>query len=368
MSAAKIILNRADAKIGTALFLLFTTAFGQANQNTATDFVIHTKKNDRLPRLQTALPRYVQVFGLFIQATERVPDSKLLHAADIAADFLDNDRDGKPDNPAVNDELWKNRAAVVMGYNEWELERLHDRYGELFDAYALQGLFATETLPDAGPHAPNSSEFDASIEEILHIITSVGYAGVYPEVFGERKGSALANLMDTARGGYFRSVPRRYPVQAWYTYDDRSCDYGCQITEYVYWALTSLLDGQDFKNRGLDISHEWKLNTPEKLRTNNKAVVKILTKPEYKLPARLPDGKYRINRKRAAVRLNIVPFEGRLAIKTKLPPGSTASLETSTNLSTWTLSTQLPLGENHVDHPVSVQRNQMHFFRIRFDE
>ena len=235
MSTAKIILNRADAKIGTALFLLFTTVLGQANQNTATDFVIHTKMNDRLPRLQTALPRYVQVFGLFIQATERVPDSKLLHAADIAADFLDNDRDGKPDNPAVNDELWKNRAAVVMGYNERELERLHDRYGELFDAYALQGLFATETLPDAGPHDPNSSEFDASIEEILHIITSVGYAEVYPEVFGERKGSALANAMDTARGGYFRSVPRRYPVQAWYTYDDRSCDYGCQITEYVGW-------------------------------------------------------------------------------------------------------------------------------------
>ena len=97
MSTAKIILKRADAKIGTALFLLFTTALVQANQNTATDFVIHTKMNDRLPRLQTALPRYVQVFGWFIQATERVPDSKLLHAADIAADFLDNDRDGKPD-------------------------------------------------------------------------------------------------------------------------------------------------------------------------------------------------------------------------------------------------------------------------------
>ncbi|SVC23827.1 uncharacterized protein METZ01_LOCUS276681, partial [marine metagenome] len=184
------------------------TPVGQAAEP---DFKIHSGKNDRLPGLKSALPKHVQVFGLYIQATDRVPDAKLLHAADITADFLDNDRDGKPDNPKVNDKLWNERSAIVMGYDERELERLHDRYGEMFDDYALQGLYATETLPNAGPHNPKSPEFDASIEEILHIITSVGYAGVYPKVFGEHHGSELANAMDIARGGYFRTVPRRYP-------------------------------------------------------------------------------------------------------------------------------------------------------------
>ena len=137
------------------------TPVGQA---TEPDFKIHSGKNDRLPGLKSALPKHVQVFGLYIQATDRVPDAKLLHAADITADFLDNDRDGKPDNPEVNDKLWNERSAIVMGYDERELERLHDRYGEMFDDYALQGLYATETLPNAGPHNPKSREFDASIE------------------------------------------------------------------------------------------------------------------------------------------------------------------------------------------------------------
>ena len=34
---------------------------------------------------------------------------------------------------------------------------------------------------------------------------------------------------------------QKYPTDAWYTYNDESCDYGCQITEYTYWALTSIL-------------------------------------------------------------------------------------------------------------------------------
>ena len=344
------------------------TPVGQANQAAEPDFKIRSGKNDRLPGLKSALPKHVQVFGLFIQATDRVPDAKLLHAASITADFLDNDRNGKPDNPTVNDELWNERAAIVMGYDERELERLHDRYGELFDNYTLQGLFATETLPNAGPHNPKSSEFDASIEEILHIITSVGYAGVYPKVFGERRGTELANAMDIARGGYFRTVPSRYPADAWYSYDDRTCNYGCQVTEYVYWALTSLLDGQDFKNRGRDIEHEWKLNTPEKLRAKDKAVVKILTNAEYRLPTRLPDGKYQQKRKQAAVRLNIISDENRFTLNTELPVGSTAIVETTHDLLSWSLARRVPDDTALLEFPIEARLGQAQFFRLRFGD
>ena len=344
------------------------TPVGQANQAAEPDFKIHSGKNDRLPGLKSALPKHVQVFGLFIQATDRVPEAKLLHAASITANFLDNDRNGKPDNPTVNDKLWNERAAIVMGYDERELERLHDRYGELFDNYTLQGLFATETLPNAGPHNPKSSEFDASIEEILHIITSVGYAGVYPKVFGERRGTELANAMDIARGGYFRTVPSRYPADAWYFYDDRTCDYGCQVTEYVYWALTSLLDGQDFKNRGGDIEHEWKLNTPEKLRAKDKAVVKILTNAEYRLPTRLPDGKYQQKRKQAAVRLNIISDENRFTLNTELPVGSTAVVEKTNDLLSWSLARRVPDDTALLEFPIEARLGQAQFFRLRFGD
>ncbi len=368
MSAAKTNLNRAAAITGAALLFYIITPPGQANQAAEPDFKILSGKNERLPGLKSALPKHVQVFGLFIQATDRVPDAKLLHAADITADFLDNDRDGKPDNPKVNDELWNELSAIVMGYDERELERLHDRYGEMFDDYTLQGLFATETLPNAGPHNPKSSEFDASVEEILHIITSVGYAGAYPNVFGERRGSELANAMDIARGGYFRTAPRRYPASAWYSYDDRTCDYGCQITEYVYWALTSLLDGQAFKGRGENIEHEWKLNTPEKLRAKDKAVVKILTDPKYHLSTRLPDGKYRQKRKQAAIRLKIGLDESQFTLTTELPNGSTAIVETTNDLLSWSLAERVPSNTALLEFPIATKLGHAQFFRLRFND
>ena len=357
--------NRVTASICAALFYFTVTPVGQAAEP---NFKIHSGKNNRLPGLKSALPKHVQVFGLYIQATDRVPDAKLLHAADITADFLDNDRDGKPDNPKVNDKLWNERSAIVMDYDERELERLHDRYGEMFDDYALQGLYATETLPNAGPHNPESREFDASIEEILHIITSVGYAGVYPKVFGERRGSELANAMDIARGGYFRTVPRRYPASAWYSYDDRTCDYGCQVTEYVYWALTSLLNGQDFKGRGENIEHEWKLNTPKKLRAKDKSIVKILTDPKYHVPTRLPDGKYRQLRKQAAVRLNIIADENRFTLNTELPAGSTAIVETTHDLLFWSHASRFPGETAILEFPIEAKLGKAQFFRLRFDE
>ena len=135
-----------------------------------------------------------------------------------------------------------------------------------------------------------SPRFDASLEEVLHLITQHGYAEAYPEVFGEKKGSKIADAMDIARGGYFKKVPNYYPADAWYTYNDVSCDYSCQITEYIYWALTSILGGQDFPGRFDEIKDEWKLNTNEK----DMNVYNLLTNSEYKFPTNLPNGKYRI--------------------------------------------------------------------------
>ena len=111
-----------------------------------------------------------------------------------------------------------------------------------------------------------SPRFDASLEEVLHLITQHGYAEVYPNIFGENKDSEIAKAMDMARGGYFKNVPNSYPSNAWYTYDDKTCDYSCQITEYTYWALTSILGGQNYPGRLDEIKQEWRLNTKEKVK------------------------------------------------------------------------------------------------------
>ena len=153
----------------------------------------------------------------------------------------------------------------------------------------MQGLFGEETLP----RWTRRGRFDATLEEVLHLITHAGYAHVYPEVFGEKPGTQIAKAMDQARGGHFRRVPRSYPAGAWYTYDDRSCDYGCQVTEYTYWGLTSILGAQDYPGRGRDIGEEWRLNTRDKVRQRDPTLYRLLTDPKYRFPSILPDGKYR---------------------------------------------------------------------------
>ena len=94
----------------------------------------------------------------------------------------------------------------------------------------------------------NAEGFDASLEEVLHVVTT-GYALAWPKTFGTKKGSKLANAMNKARGGYFKEIPldsdgtAKYPASAWYTYADSTCNYKCMCTEYIYWALTSILGG-----------------------------------------------------------------------------------------------------------------------------
>ncbi|MXZ01565.1 hypothetical protein F4Y93_13335 [Candidatus Poribacteria bacterium] len=164
-----------------------------------------------------------------------------------------------------------------------------------------QDLYGEETKPDflvdGKINAPDAHYYDGALEEILHPITQHGYANAYPGVFGEERGSALAKCMDTARGGYFEQVPKDgpksgYPAEAWYHYTDETCDYGCMVTEYIYWALTSILGTQDFPGRHEALKVEWELNTRERVRTGDAAVYELLTDPQYKFPTKAPDGNY----------------------------------------------------------------------------
>jgi len=250
------------------------------------DFKIKPVPGGKLAPFQKVFKKYVNVFGVHCFATARTPDAKLRHAAIIMAEYLDNDEDGRPDNPAVVAALMKHNAFLAMTATERELERLDHEAFEDAGFHAGQGQFATETLP-------GGRRFDATLEEVLHLITHEGYARAYPKVFGESPGTELAKCLDRARGGHFKRVPRRYPKGAWFTYDDRTCDYGCQCTEYLYWAITSVLGAQKAKHRREEISNEWRLYSRELVRTRDPHIFKLITDPKYRLPTRLPDGVYR---------------------------------------------------------------------------
>jgi hypothetical protein len=231
--------------------------------------------------------KQVDVFGVHIYASANTPDDKMLHAAKVLAQYLDNNQDGIPDNQRVVDAMVKRGVTLVMARDEEEMRSFNNNlYTSGPSPY--QDLFVGETRPNANARCV----FDGTLEEILHPITDVGYSDAYPGVFGVTPGSEVAKAMDIARGGHFEKTPKVYPENAWYSYYDKTCTYGCQVTEYVYWALTSMLGAQDCPGRFEQIKNEWKLNTREKVKAGDPGIYKLLSDPKYKFPTVLPGGNY----------------------------------------------------------------------------
>ena len=248
---------------------------------------------DGLPDAFSAFDKYMEVFGVRMFASVSVSPANMIHAARVMAGYLDNDGDGTPDDSVVIDAMKQRNASMVMFGSENDSQfRFFETNFDQWETWALQDLRNDEIFPNGRAEG----RFDATYEEVLHLISDNGYVMVYPEAFGTEPGSILANAMDVARGGQFQNVPATYPDGAWYTYDDTTCAYNCQATEYFYWALTSILGAQDFPGRLDQIGHEWRLNTRDLVESGDPTIFQLLTDPKYKLPTRLPDGNYGHNK------------------------------------------------------------------------
>ena len=228
--------------------------------------------------------RKVEVFQIPIYAKKKVNDLRLLHTANIMAQYLDNDEDGVIDNEFLHAKLLQNRAYMFM----WS-SRIDMLFAGIPDTGIGQDLGNDETRYEWHTNG-FEGRFDSALEEVFHIITHAGYSSLYPEVFGEYAGTNLCNAMDVARGGHFLEIPNAYPEEGWYHYDDHTCDYGCMATEYFYWGMTSLLGAQS--NRADEIGHEWVLYTPDLMAETDTILTSLLQNDEYKFPTVLPDGTY----------------------------------------------------------------------------
>jgi len=235
----------------------------------------------------------VNVFGVHVVATADVSRRKLEHAAQVLAQYLDNDEDGEVDDRDVHAVLVTGGAFLAMTATQDDFQRLDLDFEKLgWAGWRIgQDLYGEETLPAGPPHVAGGGRFDAALEEIWHLVSN-GWVRAHPEAFDYGPGSTLTDAMDLARGGRFRSIPDQYPEQGWYHYDDHTCDYECMAAEYFYWALTSRLGGQDYPGRAEEIVAEWELPTPELLLVGDPAVSALLTDPRWNLPRTLPDGSY----------------------------------------------------------------------------
>lgn len=281
-------------KLTTALslvFILFAAACNKEDKTTSTTTPVTSGNDPNFTIVShtdasfSSFNRKVEVFDIPIYAVAGVEDARLLHAANIMAQYLDNNEDGVVDNLTVLAVMKANNAFMVMWKKENDLDNLNPPNNA-----EGQDLGNDETIPNWHTNG-HSGQFDAALEEVWHIITHAGYASAYPAVFGEDVGSTLTDAMDLARGGRFTTIPIPYPANAWYTYDDATCDYNCMATEYIYWAMSSILGAQE--NRLGEIDEEWRANTKTKVEAMDPAIYNLLTDTQYMLPTVLPDGSYK---------------------------------------------------------------------------
>tara|TARA_B100000768_G_scaffold180088_1_gene199209 strand:+ start:2297 stop:3292 length:996 start_codon:yes stop_codon:yes gene_type:complete len=233
--------------------------------------------------------QYIDVLGCFhVLAESGVSDVKLLHVAAIAAELLDQDEDGVVDDPLLEAALASGQALMpVLNFEGSPAEET------LFDAYEGDGISAVLYNEEIAPNEPGYWGADATVEEVLHTINHVGHVAIYPEAFSlEPNSSLLSDAMDMARGGQFLAVPDLYPSEAWYHYDDWTCDYECMAIEYLYWAIVTEMGLLNDANTADGIADEWELYSPELLASVDVLIHELITDELYMLPLIAPNGNY----------------------------------------------------------------------------
>ena len=269
--------------------LLFTFPILINAQNNVC-FTIDTNPNSTTAF--SGFSKYVDVLGCFsIYAESAISDVKVLHAAAVAAELLDNNEDGIVDDPLIESQLQNEQAFMPIFSSEGSnAENL------LFDNYNGNGASAVLYKNEMDPSQTGHWGDDATVEEVIHTINHVGHTNIYPNAFSMQANSSLmSDAMDVARGGQFMTTPNPYPASAWYHYDDWTCDYECMIIEYMYWAIVSYMGILDDTQTALGIANEWEPYNATLLQSMDILMYTLITDPQYKLPLLAPDGNYCIN-------------------------------------------------------------------------
>ena len=248
-----------------AIASLLVAGAGVSTMSLATPLVTSKQLPADRRDLAPWFSQYREVFKVPIFASKNVLVADVDHARDVLLGYLDNNKDDRPDNRKVVRKLIRGNSGMVM-FSDMEAAEASDfwdsRVARDYELFLLNG---DETNP--------VGQFDASLEEILHMVTDGGYDPAYPSVFGAKRKSQLGRLTSAAmkRGDF--------------TYGDPTCDFkSCMTQEYFYWSLTSLNGSQ--ANRCKEIAEEWRNCTPELMRLNDPKMVTLLSKNRFEMPLR----------------------------------------------------------------------------------
>ena len=203
-------------------------------------------------------------------------------------ELLDNDEDGIVDDPLLKEELASRDALIPILRNEWS-----DAADDFFDNYNGDGASAVLFNFEIDPNNTGHWGDDATVEEVVHVINHIGHVSIYSDIFGLQPNSSyMSDAMDIARGGQFINHPDEYPDEAWYHYDDWTCDYECMAIEYLYWCIVTDMGILDDIQTCNGIANEWEPCTPELFEQTDLMMHALINDYTYMLPQLAPDGNY----------------------------------------------------------------------------
>lgn len=202
-----------------------------------------------------------------ICATTRVGNDKLSYAANVVAEWLDNDTDGVLDEPRLRTAFESTNPVLIMSSRQMPFLAMMRL--DVGDGVLVQDLWAVETNPQNG-------ERDASQEETHHLIVNAGWAKAFPELFSDTSGSTMYREWQKADAG------------GHYAYADPTCNASCKSVEFFYLATAAYL-GSD-----ADLaSDEMRLKSRVALQQSLPATVSLMTSTDYTYPTNhWPSGTY----------------------------------------------------------------------------
>ncbi len=271
----------------TLLLIAFTFISNYLISQNTVCFTIESNTNTGLAF--SGFSKYVNVLDCFdVYAESSITDEKVLHAAAVAAELLDNNEDGIVDDPLLEAELTLNDALIPIFTTDGSVAE-----NNFFNYYNGNGAAAVLYNNEMNPYQPGYWGSDATVEEVIHVINAIGHTNIYPSAFTPSPNSSLMSAaMDVARGGQFLSVPASYPAAAWYHYDDVTCDFQCMAIEYMYWSIVSLMGILDDPTTCTGIANEWEPCSPTLFQSTDTLMYNLITDPQYSLPQLAPDGNY----------------------------------------------------------------------------
>merc|ERR1712242_873 len=249
----------------------------------------------------TNYPKKATVFGVPLLASSKWTDAEVNHAASVLAKYIDNNEDGCPDDTKVLAKLRAGnddgeRSVMMLLTKKDNTKRaekaIKNKYG-WWQATGHGEMSTTCTGLNMKYPASGNNCQDATLEEVFHFFTAYGLSRAYPKIFGTTS-SKLTNALDKARGGKFKKVPKKYPKGAWFAYDDTTCGYKCQATEYLWWAYCAYSGICDARKNNSGFKKEFKFQTKKGSVNGDRMVTKLLKNQNgYVSPLKHADGKYK---------------------------------------------------------------------------